>query len=163
MLMVITGVGFLIHVYSVGHMVEDRGIARFFTYMNLFIFSMLVLVLAADLLILIIGWALVALSSYLLIGFWYERPSAVIAARKAFVTQVIGDVALVIAAFMIVLKVGTLSIPGIFAGAGSFPPAACRSPAPARSWPSVPSPGARSSPFTPGFPTRWRARRRSQR
>ncbi len=108
MIMVITGVGFLIHVYSVGYMAEDRGIARFFSYMNLFIFSMLVLVLAADLLILIIGWALVALSSYLLIGFWYERPSAVLAARKAFITQVIGDVALVIAAFLIVLKVGTL-------------------------------------------------------
>ena len=120
MLMVITGVGFLIHVYSVGYMEHDPGIARFFSYMNFFIFSMLVLVLAGDLLILIIGWALVALSSYLLIGFWYERPSAVIAARKAFVTQVIGDVALVIAAFMIVLKVGTLSMPGIFAAAGSF-------------------------------------------
>ena len=118
MIMVITGVGFLIHVYSVGYMAHDRGIARFFSYMNLFIFSMLVLVLAADLLILIIGWALVALSSYLLIGFWYERPSAVIAARKAFITQVIGDVALVIAAFLIVLKVGTLSI-----RASSPPPA----------------------------------------
>src|ERR1700694_19261 len=121
MMMVITGVGFLIHVYSVGYMEHDRGIARFFSYMNLFIFSMLVLVLAADVIILIIGWALVALSSYLLIAFWYERPSAVLAARKAFVTQVIGDVALVIAAFMIVVQVGTLSIPGIFAAAGSFP------------------------------------------
>jgi NADH-quinone oxidoreductase subunit L len=121
MIMVITGVGFLIHVYSVGYMAEDRGIARFFSYMNLFIFSMLALVLAADLVILIVGWALVALSSYLLIGFWYERPSAVLAARKAFVTQVIGDVALVIAAFLIVVKVGTLSIPGIFAGSGAFP------------------------------------------
>ncbi|HWF58210.1 MAG TPA: NADH-quinone oxidoreductase subunit L [Candidatus Dormibacteraeota bacterium] len=121
MVMVITGVGFLIHVYSVGYMEHDSGIARFFSYMNLFIFSMLLLVLAGDLVILIIGWALVALSSYLLIGFWYERPSAVLAARKAFITQVIGDVALVIAAFLIVLRVGTLSIPGIFAAAGSFP------------------------------------------
>ena len=120
MLMVITGVGFLIHVYSVGYMEHDHGIARFFSYMNLFIFSMLVLVLAADLVILIIGWALVALSSYLLIGFWYERPSAVTAARKAFITQVIGDVALVIAAFMIFVNVGTLSLPGIFAASGSF-------------------------------------------
>src|SRR6202035_5316573 len=82
---------------------------------------MLVLVLAADLLILIIGWALVALSSYLLIGFWYERPSAVLAARKAFITQVVGDVALVIAAFMIFVQVGTLSLPGIFAASGAFP------------------------------------------
>ncbi|MDQ2960783.1 MAG: NADH-quinone oxidoreductase subunit L [Candidatus Dormibacteraeota bacterium] len=120
MIMVITGVGFLIHMYSVGYMEHDRGVARFFSYMNLFIFSMLVLVLAADLAILVIGWGLVALSSYLLIGFWYERPSAVIAARKAFVTQVIGDVALVLAAFLIVLHTGTLGMPHIFALAPSF-------------------------------------------
>src|ERR1700736_501575 len=104
MMMVITGVGFLIHVYSVGYMEHDPGIARFFAYMNFFIFSMLLLVLAADLVILIIGWALVALSSYLLIGFWYDRPTAVLAARKAFITQVIGDVALVIAAFLILIN-----------------------------------------------------------
>ena len=121
MLMVITGVGFLIHLYSVGYMEHDPSPARFFSYMNLFIFSMLVLVLAADLAILVVGWALVALSSYLLIGFWYERPSAVLAARKAFVTQVIGDVALVIAAFLIVVHVGTLSMPSIFVSARVFP------------------------------------------
>jgi NADH-quinone oxidoreductase subunit L len=121
MLMVITGVGFLIHVYSVGYMEHDPGIARFFSYMNFFIFSMLTLVLAADLVILIIGWALVALSSYLLIGFWHDRPSAVLAARKAFITQVIGDVALVIAAFLIVLHTHTLSLPNIFARTSAFP------------------------------------------
>lgn len=120
MVMVICGVGLLIHVYSVGYMAHDRSIARFFSYMNFFIFSMLVLVLAANLVILIVGWALVALSSYLLIGFWYERPSAVLAARKAFITQVIGDVALALAAFLIVLHVGTLSLPATFARAGSF-------------------------------------------
>jgi NADH-quinone oxidoreductase subunit L len=121
MLMVITGVGFLIHVYSVGYMEHDPGIARFFSYMNFFIFSMLTLVLAADLVILIIGWALVALSSYLLIGFWHDRPAAVLAARKAFITQVIGDVALVIAAFLIVLNTHTLSLPNIFARTQAFP------------------------------------------
>jgi NADH-quinone oxidoreductase subunit L len=121
MLMVITGVGFLIHVYSVGYMEHDPGIARFFSYMNFFIFSMLTLVLAADLVILIVGWALVALSSYLLIGFWHDRPSAVIAARKAFITQVIGDIALVIAAFLIVLNTHTLSLPNIFARTQAFP------------------------------------------
>ena len=121
MLMVITGVGFLIHVYSVGYMEHDPGFARFFSYMNFFIFSMLTLVLAADLVILIIGWALVALSSYLLIGFWYDRPTAVLAARKAFITQVIGDVALVIAAFLIVLNTHTLSLPNIFARTQAFP------------------------------------------
>jgi NADH-quinone oxidoreductase subunit L len=121
MLMVITGVGFLIHVYSVGYMEHDPGFARFFSYMNFFIFSMLTLVLAADFVILIIGWALVALSSYLLIGFWYDRPTAVLAARKAFITQVIGDVALVIAAFLIVLNTHTLSLPNIFARTQAFP------------------------------------------
>jgi NADH-quinone oxidoreductase subunit L len=104
MLLVITGVGLLIHVYSVGYMEHDEGVARFFSYMNFFIFSMALLVLAANLVILIIGWAAVALSSYLLIGFWYERESAVLAARKAMITQVIGDVALVIAAFLLFLN-----------------------------------------------------------
>src|SRR5438309_1876883 len=127
MIMVICGVGFLIHLYSVGYMEHDPGIARFFSYMNLFIFSMLLLVLAADLVILIIGWALVALSSYLLIGYWYERPSAVLAARKAFITQVIGDVAMIIAAAMLFTslhdagghRIFTLSLPTIFANASS--------------------------------------------
>jgi len=87
MLLVITGVGLLIHVYSVGYMEHDDGVARFFSYMNFFIFSMALLVLTANLVILIIGWAAVALSSYLLIGFWYERESAVLAARKAMITR----------------------------------------------------------------------------
>ena len=103
MCLVITGVGFLIHWYC-GRVYGARRspTRRFFSYMNLFIFSMLLLVLSADLVILIIGWALVASASYLLIGYYYDRLSAVLAARKAFVTQVIGDVALVIAAFMTV-------------------------------------------------------------
>jgi NADH-quinone oxidoreductase subunit L len=108
MLLVITGVGLLIHVYSVGYMEHDPGAARFFSYMNFFIFSMALLVLAANMVILIIGWAAVALSSYLLIGFWYERESAVLAARKAFITQVIGDVALVIAALLIFVNLTTV-------------------------------------------------------
>ena len=142
MLLVITGVGLLIHVYSVGYMEHDPGVARFFSYMNFFIFSMALLVLAANMVILIIGWAAVALSSYLLIGFWYERERAVLAARKAMITQVIGDVALVIAAFLIFVNVTsvssgcivsrgavcppftvhlfTLSLPQIFAHAGSL-------------------------------------------
>ena len=92
MLLVITGVGFLIHVYSIGYMKDDPEYVRFFSYMNLFIFSMSVLVLAADFFFLIVGWALVGLASYLLIGFWTEKTSAVLAARKAFVMNVIGDV-----------------------------------------------------------------------
>lgn len=133
MIMVITGVGFLIHLYAVGYMAEDEGVARFFSYMNFFIFSMLLLVLAANFIVLIVGWALVALSSYLLIGFWYDKPAAVLAARKAFITQVIGDVALVLAAFMFVLGTtsgsngsgshlygAALSLPTLFAHASSF-------------------------------------------
>src|ERR1035438_98257 len=128
MLLVITGVGLLIHVYSVGYMEHDKGVARFFSYMNFFIFSMELLVLASNLVILIIGWALVALSSYLLIRFWHDSPTAVRAARKAFITQVMGDVALVIAAFLIFLNITgangqhlhTLDLPQIFSHAGSL-------------------------------------------
>jgi NADH-quinone oxidoreductase subunit L len=124
MCLVITGVGFIIHWWAVGYMEHDESPWRFFSYMNVFIFSMLLLVLAANLVILIVGWAMVALSSYLLIGYHYDRPSAVTAARKAFITQVVGDVALYLAAFMIVtnLRVPSLQLPTIFAYAhDSFP------------------------------------------
>jgi NADH-quinone oxidoreductase subunit L len=122
MMLVITGVGFLIHLYADGYMEHDATPHRFFAYMNFFIFAMLLLVLADDMVILIIGWALVALASYLLIGYYYDRPSAVRAARKAFVTQVIGDVALVIAAFMIVARVAghSMSLHGIFSQVSSL-------------------------------------------
>lgn len=124
-ILIITGVGFLIHVYSNGYMADDPDVPRFFAYMNLFIFSMLVLVLAGNLLILLIGWALVGLSSYLLIGFWYERPSAVRAAKKAFVVNTLGDVAMLIALVVLYQRFGTLSYPGLFrafahAGPGSL-------------------------------------------
>src|SRR5437588_9154340 len=101
--LVITGVGGLIVTYSVGYMEheDDPSYARFFCYMDLFVFSMLLLVFAGNFVFLIVGWALVGLSSYLLIGFWYQRPSAVVAARKAFVMNVIGDVGMILAAFLI--------------------------------------------------------------
>jgi NADH-quinone oxidoreductase subunit L len=114
MLMVVTGVGFVIHVYSIGYMEGDPEYARFFSYMNLFIFSMSVLVLAADFFFLIVGWALVGLASYLLIGFWSEKTSAVLAARKAFVMNVIGDVGMVVAAFIIFQTFGTLDYLAVF-------------------------------------------------
>ncbi len=104
MMLVITGIGGVIHVYSVGYMAEDPGFNRFFAYMNLFITSMLTLVMSNTLVFLIIGWAMVAFASYALIAFWYERPSAVVAGRKAFITQVIGDVGLVLGAFLIFLN-----------------------------------------------------------
>ena len=119
MLLVITGVGFIIHVYSIGYMEKDPHIDTFFSYLNLFIFSMTLLVLAADFFFLIVGWAFVGLASYLLIGFWSERTSAVLAARKAFVMNVIGDVGMVIAAFMIFESFGSISYMDVFAKASS--------------------------------------------
>ncbi|MCY0878559.1 MAG: NADH-quinone oxidoreductase subunit L [Firmicutes bacterium] len=95
-LLIITGVGALIHIYSIGYMHDDPGEGRYFAYLNFFIFSMLLLVLAGNLAILLIGWALVGLASYFLIGFWYERPSAVAAAKKAFVMNTLGDVGILL-------------------------------------------------------------------
>src|SRR5215831_6034770 len=108
--LVITGVGGLIITYSVGYMEheDDPSYARFFCYMDIFIFSMLLLVLAGNFIFLVVGWALVGLSSYLLIGFWYQRRSAVVAARKAFVMNVIGDVGMILGTF--VLFVSTHSV-----------------------------------------------------
>jgi len=121
MFLIVTGVGFVIHVYSIGYMHDDPEYARFFSYLNLFIFSMLVLVAAADFFFLIVGWALVGLASYLLIGFYKEKTSAVLAARKAFVMNVIGDVGMVIAAFVIFESFGTLNFIEVFAAApGTF-------------------------------------------
>ncbi len=121
MILVITGVGFLIHWYSVGYMGEDPGFSRFFAYMNLFVFSMLLLVLAGNFLWLIVGWALVGLCSYLLIGFWYERHSAVVAARKAFVMNVIGDVGMVFAAFLVFLNLKALDYARVFERVAQLP------------------------------------------
>src|SRR5213082_2614550 len=121
MILVITGVGFLIHVYSIGYMREDAGFSRFFAYMNLFVFSMLLLVLSGNLVWLIIGWAMVGLSSYLLIGFWFERRSAVLAARKAFVMNTIGDVGMVFAAFLIFLNLRVLDFQGLFSRVHQLP------------------------------------------
>jgi NADH-quinone oxidoreductase subunit L len=103
MCLVITGVGGLIVSYAVGYMdkEDDPSYARFFTYMDVFVFSMLLLVLAGNFIFLIVGWALVGLSSYFLIGFWYHRRSAVLAARKAFVMNVIGDVGMILGTFVL--------------------------------------------------------------
>src|SRR3982074_1422167 len=121
MILVITGVGFLIHVYSIGYMRDDPGYSRFFAYMNLFVFSMLLLVLSGNLVWLIIGWAAVGLSSYLLIGFWFERPTAVLAARKAFVMNTIGDVGMIFAALLIFLNLRVLDFQGLFSRVHQLP------------------------------------------
>ena len=96
MILVVTGVGLLIHVYAVGYMQEDPRIGRFFAYMNLFVFFMLMLVLAENVLLLYLGWEGVGLCSYLLIGFWFEKTENANAAKKAFVTTRIGDTAMLI-------------------------------------------------------------------
>jgi len=116
MCLVITGVGGLIVTYSVGYMAheDDPSYSRFFTYMDVFIFSMLLLVLAGNFVFLIVGWALVGLSSYFLIGFWYRRPSAVLAARKAFVMNVIGDVGMILGAFVLFVSYHSLTYAGVF-------------------------------------------------
>jgi NADH-quinone oxidoreductase subunit L len=115
--LVITGVGFLIHVYSIGYLAGDRAFARFFAYLNFFVFAMLTLVLSDNFVGLLIGWGLVGLASYFLIGFWFERPTAVAAARKAFVINVFGDVGILFAVLVIVTKVGSINYGDVFGNA----------------------------------------------
>ena len=110
MILVITGVGFLIHVYSTGYMADDPDFSRFFCYMNLFVFAMLLLVLGDNLLLLYLGWEGVGLCSYLLIGFWYDDPYNGYAARKAFVVTRVGDTAMAIGLFLLFAQLGTLNI-----------------------------------------------------
>src|SRR5947209_5336932 len=109
MLMIVTGVGFLIHIYSAGYMEDDPSFWRFFCYMNFFIFAMVLLVSADNFLFLLVGWGLVGLASFLLIGFWYQRRSAVAAAQKALVINIIGDFSLMIAIFLIFKHFQTLN------------------------------------------------------
>jgi NADH-quinone oxidoreductase subunit L len=117
MMLVITGIGSLIVLYSTEYMGHDRDYRRFFAEMLFFLFAMLLLVEAANFFFLIVGWALVGLASYLLIGYYYERPSAVAAAKKAFVVNVIGDIGMVIAAFLLIRELGTLDYGAVFATA----------------------------------------------
>jgi NADH-quinone oxidoreductase subunit L len=117
MALVVTGVSTLIHLYSVAYLSSDRGYARFFAYLNYFVFSMLLLVLAANFLILIIGWAFVGAASYLLISFWYRRTTATSAGIKAFVVNVVGDVGLVLGTFFIFRHSGTLDFLATFGSA----------------------------------------------
>jgi NADH-quinone oxidoreductase subunit L len=117
MILVVSGVSFLIHLYSVAYMAGDRGYVRFFAYLNFFVFSMLLLVLAGNLVLLTVGWAFVGAASYLLISFWYRRDTATGAGIKAFVMNVIGDVGLVVAAFLLFDATGALDYAGVFEGA----------------------------------------------
>jgi NADH-quinone oxidoreductase subunit L len=120
--LVITGIGFLIHVYSVGYMEGDTAVARFFAYMNFFVFAMLTLVLSDNFLGLLVGWGLVGLASYFLIGFWFERRSAVAAARKAFIVNVVGDMGLLFAILVMYAVTSSVTYADVFAQAGQFTP-----------------------------------------
>ncbi len=119
MALVVTGVGALIHVFAIGYMHGDERFSRFFTYLNLFAASMLTLVLAGNYAMLFLGWELVGLCSYLLIGYWYTRPTAAAAAKKAFIVNRIGDLGFVVALMLIFTTFGTLAYSGVFERAGA--------------------------------------------
>ena len=121
MLLVVTGVGFLIHVYSVGYMWEEGGYYRFFSYLNLFMFFMLTLILAHNYLVMFIGWEGVGLASYLLIGFWFTRDSAAAAGKKAFITNRIGDFGFLIALFLLIKHFGSLVFTDVFGSVSKLP------------------------------------------
>jgi NADH-quinone oxidoreductase subunit L len=120
MVMIITGIGSLIHLYSIGYMSHDKGFYKFFTYLNLFIFSMLLLVMGSNYLILFIGWEGVGLCSYLLIGFWYTNEEYGKAARKAFIMNRIGDLALLIGIFMIAAQTNAVDYLSVAENASKF-------------------------------------------
>jgi NADH-quinone oxidoreductase subunit L len=124
MVLVVTCVGFLIHLYSIGYMAGDKGYHRFFAYLNLFMFAMLVLVLASNLVLMFVGWEGVGLCSYLLIGFWFERPSAASAGKKAFLVNRIGDAGFLLGILFIVLAVGSTEFEAVrnAVGAGALAP-----------------------------------------
>jgi NADH-quinone oxidoreductase subunit L len=121
MLGVVTGVGFLIHVYSVGYMAEEEGFWRFFAYLNLFMFFMLVLVLASSFLLMFVGWEGVGLASYLLIGFYFKRDSAANAGKKAFIVNRIGDFGFLLAMFLLIAHFGSLDFAKVFGQVDAAP------------------------------------------
>ncbi len=165
MILIVTGISTMIHLYSVSYMDRDEGFARYFAYLNYFVFSMLLLVLAGNFLLLIVGWAFVGAASYLLISFWYRRTTATKAGIKAFVINVVGDVGLVLGTYFIFKHTNSLdflkSFKAVEAGAfghgdADLPRAAC-----CCSWARSQSPPRSRS--TPGSRTRWRARHPSAR
>ena len=124
MMLIVAGVGGLIVLYSIGYMDGDDEERRYFAYMSLFVFSMLLLVQGGNLLILLAGWGLVGLSSYLLIGFWHDRPSAVAAAKKAFIMNAVGDATMALAFFVLIFHGHSLDFGTSFATAGQLSPTA---------------------------------------
>jgi NADH-quinone oxidoreductase subunit L len=120
MLLIITGVGFLIHLYSVGYMHSDEGFNRFFSYLNLFVFFMLILVMGSNYLLMFVGWEGVGLCSYLLIGFWFKNSDYTNAANKAFIMNRIGDLGLILGVILIFVQFGSIQYADVFANAGSI-------------------------------------------
>src|SRR5881296_165318 len=122
MALVVTGVGFLIHVYSIGYMADDPAYARYFAYLNLFVASMLLLVLGGNLLVLFVGWELVGLCSYLLIGFWFDRERAASSGRKAFIVNRIGDAGFLLGILLLATTAGSLQFDRLAAASGGMAP-----------------------------------------
>ena len=120
MMLIVTGVGGLIVLYSIGYMDGDDEERRYFAYMSLFVFSMLLLVQGGNFLLLLVGWGLVGLASYLLIGFWHEKPEAVAAAKKAFIMNAVGDATMALAFFVLIWQTGSLDFQQVFEGAGGM-------------------------------------------
>jgi NADH-quinone oxidoreductase subunit L len=120
LLIVVTTIGLLVHLYSVGYMSHDGGYWRFFAYLNLFMFSMLLLVLADSFLVIFVAWELVGLSSYLLIGFWFPRHSAALASKKAFIVNRVGDVGFILGIMLIWVNLHTLNVQAVLAGIGGL-------------------------------------------
>src|SRR6478735_7194985 len=120
LLIVVTTIGLLVHVYSIGYMNHDPGYWRFFAYLNLFMFSMLLLVLAGNFLVIFVAWELVGLCSYLLIGFWYRKRSAALAAKEAFIVNRVGDVGFILGIMLIFVSLGTLDIREVIARIGEL-------------------------------------------
>ena len=120
LLIVVTTIGMLVHIYSIGYMSHDPGTWRFFAYLNLFMFSMLLLVLADNFLVIFVAWELVGLSSYLLIGYWYRRRSAALASKKAFIVNRVGDVGFALGIMLIFVSLGTLNVQEVLARIGEL-------------------------------------------
>ncbi|MCK4908633.1 MAG: NADH-quinone oxidoreductase subunit L, partial [Planctomycetes bacterium] len=121
MLLVVTGVSFLIHVYSVGYMADDKRYARYFGFLNLFVFAMILLVAADNLLLMFIGWEGVGLCSYLLIGFWFEKKANATAGKKAFIVNRIGDFGFMLGIFLLFWSLDSVSFQGLQAALAAHP------------------------------------------
>ena len=164
MALVVTGVGSVIHIYSVGYMAHDKSFGRFFAYLNLFLFFMLLLVLGRSMLVLFVGWEGVGLASYLLIGFWFDDLANARAGKKAFVVNRIGDAGFLLGMFLLYQAFGTLDMDRINAAFGIGAGARwCRPAWWASCCSSAPPASRRRSRCTSGCPTRWPARRRCRR